>query len=341
MPSLEQFIAQLPKAELHVHLEGCVEPEMLWQLARRHRTPLVEKGETAVRQLYSTTDFQGFLQAFKTVCEHLRTPEDYELITYDALRRLASQNVRYAEVTISAGVMLWKGEDVPSSFEGIAAGYERVRKESGIRVQWIFDAVRQFGPEAALQVAHTAAALKQRGVIGFGIGGDEQKAPAEIFREVFACARREGLHLTAHAGETAGPESVWTALDVLGVERIGHGLTAARDASLVKVLAEKQLPLDICLTSNLRTGVLRQMASHPLRQYLEQGVLLSLNTDDPALFGTDLNREYLLAQKTFGLTMKEMTRLAESSFRAAFLPPDENQIYLSEFGTTALYPRSD
>ena len=308
-----------------------MEPEALWQLAQRHRTPLAAKGRGALQQLYNTTDFGGFLQAFKTVCEHLRTPEDYELITYDALRRLASQNVRYAEVTISAGVMLWKGEDIPSSFEGIAAGYERAREESGIRVQWIFDAVRQVGTEAALNVARAAASLKHRGVIGFGIGGDEQQAPAEIFSEVFEHARREGLHLTAHAGETVGPESVWAAADVLGVERIGHGLTAARDGRLVKVLAEKQIPLDVCLTSNLRTGVLPQIANHPLRQYLDEGLLLSLNTDDPALFGTSLNREYLLAQESFGLTREEMTRLAESSFRAAFLTAEEKQAYLAAF----------
>ncbi|MBI1956284.1 MAG: adenosine deaminase [Acidobacteria bacterium] len=328
---MEQFIAQLPKAELHLHLEGCVEPETLWQLAQRHRTPLAAMGREALQRLYNTADFGGFLQAFKVVCEHLQTPEDYEFVAYTALQRLARQNVRYAEITVSAGVMLWKGEDMQSSFEGIAAGYERAREESGIRVQWIFDAVRQFGPEAALDVARAAASLQHRGVIGFGIGGDEQQAPAELFREVFAYARREGLRLTAHAGETAGPESVWAAVDVLGAERIGHGLTAARDGRLVKVLAEKQLPLDVCLTSNLRTGVLPQISSHPLRQYLEEGLLLSLNSDDPALFGTSLNREYLLAQESFGLTREEVTRLAESSFRAAFLAAEEKQAYLAAF----------
>ncbi|MBI4460206.1 MAG: adenosine deaminase [Acidobacteria bacterium] len=328
---MEQFIAQLPKAELHVHLEGCVEAEALWQLAVRHRSPLAEAGEGAVRQLYGTSDFAGFLQAFKTVCEHLRTPDDYELITYDALRRLAGQNVRYAEITVSAGVMLWKGEDIAENFGGIEAGYERAREEFGIRAQWILDAVRQFGAEAALEAARAAAALKRRGVIGFGIGGDERQLSAELFREVFAYARREGLRLTAHAGETAGPESVWDAVDVLGAERIGHGLTAARDSGLVKVLAEKEIPLDVCLTSNLRTGVLSQVAEHPLREYLARGVPLSLNTDDPALFGTDLNREYFLAHQAFGLTPKELTALAESSFRAAFLSAEEKQEYLAAF----------
>jgi adenosine deaminase/aminodeoxyfutalosine deaminase len=259
----------------------------------------------------------------------LRAPEDYELVTYDVLRRLARQNVLYAEITISAGVMLWKGEKVASSFAGIEAGQRRAREEFGIRVQWIFDAVRQFGAEAALAVVQEAAALRERGVVAFGIGGDEQKAPAELFQEVFQQARSAELRLTAHAGETAGPESVWAAIDLLGAERIGHGLSAARDPRLMRELAARHIPLDVCITSNVRTGCLANPAEHPLRSYLDQGLPLSLNTDDPALFGTDLNREYLLAHRVFGLDQAELTGLAQSSFRAAFLSPAEKDSYLS------------
>ena len=328
---MDQFIAQLPKAELHVHLEGCVEPDTLWELAQRHRTPLAAAGESALLKLYATSDFDGFLEAFKTVCQHLRTPEDYERVTYLVLCRLAQQNVRYAEITLSAGVILRKGENLQSQFEGVEAGSRRAREDVGIRAQWIFDAVRQFGPEAAMAVARAAVSLRDRGVVGLGIGGDERLAQPELFREVFDYARTQGLRLTAHAGEIAGPESIWSALNVLRAERLGHALTAARDPRLVDYLADTRIPLEICLTSNVRTGGLADLAQHPARHYLERGLLISLNTDDPALFGTDLNREYRLAHQLFGLGQRELTRLAEASFQASFLPSEGKAAYLADF----------
>ncbi|OFV99496.1 MAG: adenosine deaminase [Acidobacteria bacterium RIFCSPLOWO2_12_FULL_54_10] len=328
---MEQFIAQLPKAELHLHLEGCIAPDTLWKLAERHRTPLFQQGRGAADQLYQYADFSGFLQAFKTICQHLQTPDDYELVTQETLRQLAQQNVRYAEIIVSAGVMLWKGENVRHNFEGILSGYARARQETGIRVQWIFDAARQFGPEAAWTVAREAVALKEKGVVAFGIGGDERQLAASSFREVFDDARNNGLRLTAHAGETAGPESIWDALHEFHAERIGHGLTAIQDTSLVNHLAKEQIPLEVCLSSNLRTGVLADLSSHPLRRFLDKKLIISLNTDDPALFGTDLNREYLLAHQNFGLNSEELRNLAKASFQAAFLPSAEKSAYLASF----------
>ncbi len=330
MSSIEEYIARLPKAELHLHLEGTVDPETLWTLAERRRTPLFEAGRAALEAVYQTGDFTSFLGAFKVVCQHLQEPEDYELITYNALRRLAEQNVHYAEVSVSAGVILWKQQDLPSLMEGIEAGYLRARQDCGIRAQWIFDAVRHFGTDHVRTVAQAAVALQDRGVIGFGIGGDERRAPAELFGDVFAYARSEGLRLVAHAGETAGPESVWAALRVLGVERIGHGLTAAGDPELVQHLAEKQVPVELNVTSNVRTGCLREATLHPVRRYFDAGLLVTLNSDDPALFGTDLNQEYLLAHRTFGFGRGELTRLAENSFRASFLPAGEKADCLAE-----------
>ncbi|MBI4465224.1 MAG: adenosine deaminase [Acidobacteria bacterium] len=331
---MQQFIAKLPKAELHLHLEGCVEQDTLWELAQHQRSPLAAAGRSALDAVYRTTEITAFLQAFKTVCQHLKTPQDYERVTYRALRRLAQQNVRYAEITLSAGVILWKGEDLLRQFQGIEAGYQRARKEFPIRVQWIFDAVRQFGPEAAMAVARAAAALQDRGVIALGLGGDERQGPAEWFQEVFAYARSEGLRLTAHAGETEGPDSIWNALQLLGAERIGHGLAAARDARLVDYLSERHLPIEICLTSNRRTGSLAALSLHPLPHFLEKGLQVCLNTDDPALFGTDLNREYLLAHQLWAFGREELTRLAQNSFRAAFLKPEEIESHLRSFQPT-------
>jgi adenosine deaminase/aminodeoxyfutalosine deaminase len=332
---MQEFVSALPKAELHVHLEGSVDADTLWELATRQQSTLAAQGRAAVDALYATTDFAGFIEAFKTVCLHLRTPADYEFVSYQVLRRLAAQNVRYVEMNFSAGVVLWKKQNIAAVFAGAEAGARQAQRELGIRTQWIFDAVRQFPIEQAWQVARAAADLQNRGVIGLGIGGDEAAGPAERFREIYRFARAEGLLLTAHAGETVGPESIWSALNDLGVERIGHGLTAAQDPKLVRHLAERRIPVEICLTSNLRTGGVKELGQHPLRRYFDQGVPVSLHSDDPALFGTDLNREYLLAHEVFGFSRDELRRLAMNSFEAAFLPPEEKQPYLAAFAERA------
>jgi len=328
---MEAFVAALPKAELHLHLEGAVDPETLWALAERRRTPLFEAGRGALEEVFRPGDFTSFLKAFKLVTEHIREPEDYELIAYHVLRRLAEQKVLYAEIMVSPGVGVWNRHGTRACMESIAAGYRRAHEETGIRAQWIFDAVRHFGVEAVRAVAEAAVSERSLGVVGFGIGGDEREAPADLFGEVFADARAAGLRVTAHAGEAAGPESVWAALQVLGAERIGHGLRAADDDRLVEYLAETQVPLDVSVTSNVRTGCLSEAALHPVRRYFEEGLLVTLNSDDPALFATDLNQEYLQAHRMFGFGRSELKRLAENSFRAAFLPPGVKASYLAAF----------
>ena len=289
-----------------------MELETLRELAARHGLPPPPAG------LYQFRDFPGFLTAFKTVCEYLRSPEDYELITCRLVRRLRAAGVRHAEIYFAAGVLLWQGKPLEELFDGARAGCHGGQAEAEVEVRWIFDATRQFGPEAAMHTAHHAARLRDRGVVAIGIGGNETLAPPELFREVYAYARSEGLRLTAHAGETAGPESVWGALRALEAERIGHGLTAIRDPQLVTYLAERQIPVDICLSSNVRTGVLKTVKQHPLRSYFDAGVLVSLSTDDPSMFATDLVREYALAHEALGFSRNELRRLAENSFRAAF-----------------------
>jgi len=213
-------------------------------------------------------------------------------------------------------------------------GRIRGEKDFGISLLWIFDAVRQFGAEKAQQVAELAVRYCNSSVVGFGIGGDERQAPPEVFREVYAYAADHGLRLTAHAGETAGPGSVWGALNIRA-ERIGHGLTAAQDPELVEELSTRQVPVEICLTSNLRTGVCASLAEHPLRNYFEQGVMATLNTDDPAMFGTSLNREYQLAQSTFAFSDEHLRELARNSFEASFLPAEKKLNFLDMFDSAA------
>lgn len=326
-----RFVVSLPKAELHLHLEGAIEPATLLELRHRHGEPgtLAEAG-----QLYRYQDFNGFLMAFKSVTEHLRTPEDYELITYRLMQRLKEENVLHAEAYVSVGVCLWRKQDFGAIFEGLECGRENGERDFGVSLLWIFDAVRQFGPEAARAVFELAVCYHDRHVIGIGIGGDEQKAPPELFRDAYAYAASNGLHLTAHAGESAGPESIWGALN-LRAERIGHGLTAAQDAELLEELALRQVPLEICLTSNLRTGCCSSMDQHPVRSYFDRGLMITLNTDDPAMFRTSLAREYQLAQDTFGFSDEHLRELARNSFEASFLPAEKKISFLNLFDATA------
>ncbi len=343
MPST--FILSLPKAELHLHLEGSVDPLTLAELSRRHNTPLPpennnygfspdsgrELSEADVRALYQYRDFTGFMMAFKAVTERLRTPEDYELIAYRLMQQLAAENVLHAEVYVSVGVVLWRGYDFDPIFEGLERGRERGERDFGVSLLWIFDAVRHFGPEAAARVVEKAIRLRERNVVGIGIGGDERRAAPELFRDCYAQAKRHGLRLTAHAGETTGPESVLGAMNALHVDRIGHALNASRDPKLMDRLARERMPLEICISSNLRTGCCVCLAEHPFKTYLDHGLLLTLNTDDPAMFQTSLAREYQLAQDAFGVTDEQLRELAMNSFRASFLPEERKREFLEKF----------
>src|SRR5438270_6356623 len=329
MPSEpSSFVLSLPKAELHLHLEGSIEPTTLLELRQRHAIDGASLAE--VEQLYNYKDFAGFLSAFKDVTGHLRTPEDYELIIYRLMERLKSQNVLHAEVIVSAGVCLWRKQDFPAIFEGLERGRQRGERDFGVSLLWIFDAVRQFGAEKAQSVLDLAVQFHDRNVVAFGIGGDEHTGPPEWFAAAYARGAEHGLHLTAHAGENAGPESIWGALN-LKAERIGHGLTAAQDPELVEELATRQVPIEICLSSNLCTGCCASVTTHPVRQYFDQGVMITLNTDDPAMFRTSLAREYQLAQQSFGFTDEHLRELARNSFEASFLPAEKKLELLGLF----------
>lgn len=323
----------LPKSELHLHLEGSIEPATLLELRQRH-------GETAsslaeVEQLSNFTDFSGFLVAFKNVTGYLRTADDYELIVYRLMRRLKEQNVLHAEVTVSAGVCLWRKQDFPAIFEGLERGRQRGERDFGISLLWIFDAIRQFGAENAQRVLDVSIQFRDRNVVAFGIGGDEAAGPPELFQEVYARAADHGFHLTAHAGESAGPESIWGALN-LKAERIGHGLTAGQDPELIEELAERQIPIEICVTSNLRTGCCPDLSQHPVRRYFDAGLMLTLNTDDPAIFRTSLVHEYDLVQRNFGFSDDHLRELARNSFEASFLPPEKKVEFLNLFDSTTV-----
>lgn len=306
MAGMGDFYHALPKAELHVHLEGSIEPGTLRELA-----PALSPEEIARR--YQYVDFLGFLKSFEWVTGHLRTPSDYALATRRLLDRLESENVQYAEIIFSAGVVLWRNLELAPIFNAIR--HEAIGRKTAVR--WLFDAVRQFGAEHVTSVAKAAAARVDDGVVGFGIGGDEARGPAGLFRGAFALAREAGLRLTAHAGETAGPDSVWAALEA-GAERIGHGIRSVEDPVLVKHLCDHDVPLEVSISSNVRTGAVASLKDHPIRRLYDAGVPITLNSDDPAMFETTLVREYEIAAREFGFSKSDLERIAGNGFRYAF-----------------------
>lgn len=319
-------IASLPKAELHLHLEGSIQPVTVCALTAQHDIVVTED---EVRRRYTYRDFAGFIDAFKWVTSFVREPRDYGLIARDLCEHLLTQGVVYAEVTLSVGVMLLRKQKPEANFEAILRATEPFEKQ-GLRVNWVFDAARQFGPDAAMEVVTAANRCQSKTIVAFGIGGDEMSVATQDFRPVYEQAANSGLHLLMHAGEVGGPEKIREAVELLGVERIGHGIAAAQDPALMDLLADRRIPLEICPESNIRTGALAKqlrkpeprMADHPLPQLLRHGIPVVLSTDDPAMFHTTLLAEYENAAK-MGLNEFELAQLADISFEYAFLSEND------------------
>jgi adenosine deaminase/aminodeoxyfutalosine deaminase len=282
-------------AELHLHLEGSVEPETLVEI-----DPSLNIDE--VRARFEFHDFAGFLRSYVWVNKQLRCAEHYAIAARRCFEKLASQGVVYVEVTLSVGVILWKEQNFGAIFDALVDEASR----APLQVRWVFDAIRQFGHEGAMSVAELAVERKQDGVVAFGIGGDEVRGPAEWFRDVFAFTLKNGLALVPHAGETDGPASIWACVE-FGANRIGHGIRAAEDPELMRRLRNDNIPLEVCITSNVCTGAVESLDAHPVRRLFDAGVPITINTDDPALFRTSLHDEYAIARDRFGLSERHLT----------------------------------
>ncbi|MDT0304766.1 adenosine deaminase [Streptomonospora wellingtoniae] len=326
----EAFIQELPKVELHVHLEGSMQPATLLELARKHGVADVPGSLEEVRDWYLFRDFPHFIEVYLASVQTLVDEEDFALLAADAAARLAAQNVRYAEVHVSLYAHLMRGVSARTVFAGIEAARTEAERRHGIRLRWIPDFPGDYGVDKGEQTLDAVLAEGPESVVGFGVGGVE--VPLGPMAELFARARAAGLHSLPHAGEIGGPERVGEALDLLRAERIGHGITCMRDYALVERLREEAVPLDVSPTSNLRTGAVAEIWEHPLPRMLEAGLVVTLNSDDPPMFGTDLTNEYRTAAQ-LGLGAEGLAALARNGVAASFLEEPAKRVLIAEIDT--------
>jgi aminodeoxyfutalosine deaminase len=323
MMDLYEFARRMPKAELHVHLEGAIPPEVVLQLARRNGIALPVDDVAGLREMYRFRDFAHFLQVYIMITGCLRTPGDYHLAAYEFGRECARQNIRYAEATFTIeSNQRCSGLPWQAILDGLNTGRAQARAEFGVEMRWIFDIVRNL-PETQDSVLEIALAARPQGCVALGLGGAEAGFPPELFEDTFARARQAGLPRVPHAGEMAGPESVWAALELLHADRLEHGVRSIEDPRLVATLAQRQVTLDICPTSNVALGVYPDYASHPLRRLWDAGVSITVASDDPPLFSTDLNREYRLLVDHFSFQAGDLEQISLNSLRASLLPEED------------------
>ena len=329
--NLHKFARRMPKVELHVHLEGSIRPATLLQLAERNGVPLPVEDEESLREFYRFRDFAHFITVYETVQGCLRTPDDFRLIAYEFGADCARQHIRYAEVTFTIlSNQRHTGLPWRAILEGANAGREQAHAEFGVDWRWVFDICRDL-PETQGEVVEIALAARDAGGVALGLGGSEAGFPAGLFERSFARAREAGLARVPHAGETAGPESIWGALRCLHADRLGHGVRCVEDPALVAHLRERQVPLEVCPTSNVCLGVYSDYGAHPLRRLWDAGLLVTVNSDDPALFNTDLNREYEVLVDYFSFAAEDLEQITLNALRSSFLPDADKVRLEAEF----------
>ncbi len=340
MGPIEVFIARLPKVELHVHLVGSAPVATVLELARRHPDSLVPRTEEELRDFYAFRDFPHFMEVYREVNLLIREPEDIADLVRGMARDLAAQNVRYAEVQVAP--YAWQRRGLPDTVitQALDAGAGDARREHGVTLAYIFDFPGHLAGEHAMAALEHALTAPPAALIGFGIGGIEAgRTPyRDLIRDVFTAAAAAGLHCVPHAGESTGPETVWEAIRHLHAERIGHGISSVDDPQLMTYLRDAQLPVDVSPTSNICTRCTPSLAVHPLPRMLAAGLLVTLNSDDPPMFGTSLSKEYLVAATAFGLSRDQLATLAANAVRASFLDRAAKDALAAEIADVAANP---
>jgi aminodeoxyfutalosine deaminase len=328
---LTSFIAGLPKAELHVHHVGSASPRIVAELAARHEgdSP-VPADPAALADFFAFRDFAHFIEIYLSVVDLIRDDEDVRMLTYEVARELARGQVRYAELTVTPYSHVKRGIPAPAFCAAIEDARVAAARDFGVRLRWCFDIPGEAGLPAAEETLRIALDERPDGLISFGLGGPEIGVPRPPFKPYFDKARAAGLHSVPHAGETTGPETIWDALRELGAERIGHGISAARDPELMAHLAGNGIPLEISPTSNLRTRAVPSLDEHPLPALVAAGVTVTINSDDPPMFGTTLEQEYAVAARLLDLDAAGVADLARAAVHAAFLPAGEKTALVAE-----------
>jgi len=333
MESVEGFIDRLPKVELHVHLVGSASVPTVLELRRRHPEGATVPGSAAeLAAFYEFRDFPHFSQVYGAVSSLVREPADVAALVGGAARDLAGQNVRYAELTVTPYTFTAAGMPAAELTEALDIAARSAARDHGITMAYIFDVAGEYGEQAARGTLEHALSCPPAALTGFGLAGIEQARPqfAAAFRDVFAAAIAAGLHSVPHAGEMSGPATIWESLDGLRAERIGHGISCLEDPALVARLRESQVPLEVCPTSNVCTRQVPGLAEHPLPRMLAEGLFVTLNSDDPPMFGTTLTEEYRRAASVLGLTRAQLAGLAANGVRASFLEDKAKQALLAE-----------
>jgi aminodeoxyfutalosine deaminase len=327
--NLTDFIAGLPKAELHVHHVGSASPRIVAELAARH-PGVVPADPDELRSFFEFRDFAHFVEVYLSVVDLIRTPEDVRTLTYEVARDMAAQQLRYAELTCTPYTSVIRGIPIEAYTEAIEDARVAAERDFGLVLRWIYDIPGESGQPAADATLGYALGHAPDALVGFGLGGPEIGVPRPQFEPHFDAARAAGLHSVPHAGETTGAQTVWDAVRLLGAERIGHGVSAVGDPELLAHLARHGIPLEVCPTSNVATRAVASLDAHPLRTFVEAGVLVTINSDDPPMFGTDLNAEYAVAAELLDLDEAGVARLAQSAVVASFAPDDVKRALIAE-----------
>jgi adenosine deaminase len=327
----EAFIRAMPKVEIHLHLEGAIPHEILLAQIRRKGTEPSIKTLDDLRAKLTYTDFPNFIDLWVWKNTFIKDEKDFEEIAYAMLGGLSRQNVKYVESFYAPGDYSRFGLSTEGITECVIAGKERARRDFGIRCELVLDLIRDHGPEIGMKRLDEVTPYLGKGVIGIGIGGSEQLFPAGPYAEVYAEARRRGFRLTAHAGEVAGAESIRSAIDDLGAERIGHGVRAHEDPEIVTMLRERRIPLEMCIISNSKTGVCPSVRDHPIRDYFRQGLVVTVNSDDPSMFSSTLTDEYLALSRDLGFMLDDVKQVAMNAVEASFLPDADKTTLKSTF----------
>ncbi|WP_235537120.1 adenosine deaminase [Nocardioides sp. Soil805] len=334
--SLTDFIAGLPKAELHVHHVGSASPRIVAELAERHPVAGVPADPDALRDFFAFRDFAHFIDVYLAVVDLVRTPEDVRMLTYEVAREMAlEQRLRYAELTCTPYTSVVRGIPIEAYTEAVEDARVAAERDFGLVLRWIYDIPGESGARAADATLSYALDHGPDALVGFGLGGPEVGVPRPQFQPHFDAARAAGLKSVPHAGETTGPETVWDAVRLLGAERIGHGTSSASDPALLAHLAEAGIVLEVCPTSNIATRAVATLDEHPLRTFVEAGVTVTINSDDPPMFGTTLNGEYAVAADLLDLDESGVADLARAAVRASFAPEDVRTRILGEIDAYA------